>query len=104
MIMKTERNFASYRVIMVCSLLIRFIWCSSNSPLAYHMKCIDPWLLNNRRQCPVCKRYVFPNQDNSDDEENHGTTVTERTPLIQATDENSPILRTMNRQSGKLVT
>lgn len=103
MIMKTERSFASCLVIMVCSLLIRLISGSSHSPLAYHMKCIDPWLLNNRRQCPVCKRYVFPNQDNSDEEENHGPTVTERTPLIQATDENSPILRPMIRQSGKRV-
>ncbi|PAA92254.1 hypothetical protein BOX15_Mlig034302g1, partial [Macrostomum lignano] len=29
---------------------------------AYHMKCIDPWLLKNRSCCPVCKRRVFPRQ------------------------------------------
>ncbi|CAF0787723.1 unnamed protein product [Adineta ricciae] len=55
---------------------------------AYHMKCIDPWLLNNRRQCPVCKRYVFPNHDNSDEESNEHTT-TERTPLIQPSNDDS---------------
>ncbi|CAF3375597.1 unnamed protein product [Rotaria socialis] len=59
---------------------------------AYHMKCIDPWLTNNRRQCPVCKRYVFPNHDNSG-EENIGSpqvrTPTEQTPLVHTADNDS---------------
>ncbi|CAF0878208.1 unnamed protein product [Rotaria sp. Silwood1] len=60
---------------------------------AYHMKCIDPWLLNNRRQCPICKRYVFPNHDNSDEEENNGPAPTEQTPLIQPSNDNTtPVL------------
>lgn len=57
------------------------------------MKCIDPWLLNNRRQCPICKRYVFPNRDNSDEDENNVQTATEQTPLIQSSSDNSiPVL------------
>ncbi|UJR35273.1 hypothetical protein I4U23_028037 [Adineta vaga] len=55
---------------------------------AYHMKCIDPWLLNNRRQCPVCKRYVFPDHDNSDEESNDHA-ATEQTPLIRPSNDDS---------------
>ena len=27
---------------------------------AYHMKCIDPWLLKNKRVCPQCRKKVDP--------------------------------------------
>jgi hypothetical protein len=71
------------------------------------MKCIDPWLLNNRRQCPVCKRYVFPNNDNSDEEENHNhqqeRTPTEQTPLMNSNDNDSITEISRNRQlPGKI--
>ncbi|UJR10575.1 hypothetical protein I4U23_014775 [Adineta vaga] len=69
---------------------------------AYHMKCIDPWLINNRRQCPVCKRYVFPNLDHSDDEDNgdrsRQRSATEQTPLIHSTTTDSNIDLSNNRQ------
>ena len=65
------------------------------------MKCIDPWLLNNRRQCPVCKRYVFPNHDNSDEEESNTQTATERTPLIQSSEDEPSVNLSRNRQIGK---
>jgi hypothetical protein len=67
------------------------------------MKCIDPWLLNNRRQCPVCKRYVFPNQDHSDEEESNSHTATERTPLIQSSNDDSVANPSRNRLLGKLI-
>ncbi len=68
------------------------------------MKCIDPWLINNRRQCPVCKRYVFPNQDHSDDDENNNNgqqqrTPTEQTPLMNPNHENSSGEASRNQQS-----
>lgn len=62
------------------------------------MKCIDPWLLNNRRQCPVCKRYVFPNADDSDEENQRR--ATERTPLLQSNDENSAMILPRNTENG----
>lgn len=59
---------------------------------AYHMKCIDPWLLDSRRQCPVCKRYVFGQSDRSDGERTNGRTNDERTPLLlPATTTTTPI-------------
>ncbi|CAF3319142.1 unnamed protein product [Rotaria socialis] len=70
---------------------------------AYHMKCIDPWLVNNRRQCPICKRYVFPNHDNSDEEENNGPTITERTPLIPSSSDNSVSILARTHQSERRI-
>ncbi len=38
----------------------------------YHAKCIDPWLVKNKRICPQCRKKVFPSpeDDHSDEEEN----------------------------------
>jgi hypothetical protein len=66
------------------------------------MKCIDPWLLNNRRQCPVCKRYVFPNLDNSDEDGSRDhqqpAAATERTPLVHSNDNNLTTEISRNQQ------
>jgi len=48
---------------------------------AYHMKCIDPWLLKNKRVCPQCRKKVFasgevpPSDSDSDTED-------EQAPLL----------------------
>jgi hypothetical protein len=46
------------------------------------MKCIDPWLLNTRRQCPLCQPDVFPIHHNTNEKSN-GRTAAEKAPLIQ---------------------
>lgn len=48
---------------------------------AYHVKCIDPWLLKNKRVCPQCRKKVFASGEvppsDSDSE-----TEDERAPLL----------------------
>lgn len=50
--------------------------------LGYHTKCIDPWLTNNRRICPVCKRKVIVIVDPST---NANSNFDENSPLIHST-------------------
>ncbi|XP_071491184.1 E3 ubiquitin-protein ligase RNF13-like isoform X1 [Diadema antillarum] len=52
---------------------------------AFHCKCIDPWLTNNRRTCPICKRKVVPPGVADSDEESDseaGDSPNENTPLL----------------------
>ncbi|XP_041482656.1 E3 ubiquitin-protein ligase RNF13-like isoform X1 [Lytechinus variegatus] len=50
---------------------------------AFHCKCIDPWLTNNRRTCPICKRKVIPpGMVDSDEESDSDVSPNENTPLL----------------------
>ena len=60
-----------------CHLLWFFFFLSF---VAYHCKCIDPWLTRNRRVCPVCKRRVLVHGEHFSDSESE-------------TDETRPLLR-----------
>lgn len=68
-------------------------------PSAYHSKCVDPWLTQTKKTCPVCKQRVTRTNpeysDSSDSEEEAGTHTgddreggasgeeqSERTPLL----------------------
>lgn len=53
---------------------------------AYHAKCIDPWLMNNRRNCPLCKRKITfgDSGDESDSEDSELTSPAENTPLLNS--------------------
>jgi len=51
---------------------------------AYHVKCIDPWLLKNKRVCPQCRKKVFASGEvpPSDSE---SETEDEQAPLLART-------------------
>lgn len=75
---------------------LRVLPCSHT----YHSKCIDPWLTESRRTCPVCKRKVFPcsrrnggtSDSDSDSETEDGgsdrSMPNESTPLLNSGDRN----------------
>ena len=52
--------------------------------LVYHRKCIDPWLTENKKTCPMCKRRVISGSDADDSgsENNVNINSSERTPLL----------------------
>lgn len=65
--------------------------------VAYHQKCIDPWLLKNKRTCPVCKRRVISRPGGS----SRGSTSTATQPVDNSesssdseggSDERTPLL------------
>lgn len=45
----------------------------------YHSKCIDPWLVKNKRICPQCRKRVFDRRPDSSDE-----SADEQAPLLNA--------------------
>ncbi|MED6276876.1 hypothetical protein CHARACLAT_007377, partial [Characodon lateralis] len=78
---------------------LRVLPCSH----AYHCKCVDPWLTQTKKTCPVCKQRVCrsnPEHSESDseeeaggrreEEEREGEGDSERTPLLRPSNPGSP--------------
>jgi hypothetical protein len=51
--------------------------------LAYHIECIDKWLLRNNRCCPVCKRRVIPGDPESDSDSESGPRNPTSTSIVE---------------------
>lgn len=71
---------------------------------AYHCKCVDPWLTQTKKTCPVCKQRVTkknPEHSESESEEEaegrgegggtRGDANSERTPLLRPSNPGSPL-------------
>jgi len=43
---------------------------------AFHSRCIDPWLLKNKKSCPLCKRKVGPSNGSDSDSDTERQTTT----------------------------
>ncbi|XP_068572381.1 E3 ubiquitin-protein ligase RNF167 [Cebidichthys violaceus] len=77
---------------------LRVLPCSH----AYHCKCVDPWLTQTKKTCPVCKQRVTRNTTEHSESESEGENGgrgeeggeggadTERTPLLRPSNPGSP--------------
>ncbi|XP_068457372.1 E3 ubiquitin-protein ligase RNF167 [Clinocottus analis] len=78
---------------------LRVLPCSH----AYHCKCVDPWLTQTKKTCPVCKQRVTRNNTEHSESESEeetggrgrgegaeGEADTERTPLLRPSNPGSP--------------
>lgn len=79
---------------------LRVLPCSH----AYHCKCVDPWLTQTKKTCPVCKQRVTRNNPEQSESESEtetggrgeeegaeGDADSERTPLLRPSNPGSPI-------------
>jgi len=58
----------------------------------YHYKCIDPWLLKNKRICPQCRKRVFSRGSGySGDSDDSDSTTNERSALIRPNNSSSSV-------------
>lgn len=78
-------------------------------PLAYHCKCVDPWLTAGKKLCPVCKQSVEPKENIDIKDRDGGTSsspedgnYTDETDDESDADERTPLLSSSRRTSGAI--
>uniref|UniRef100_A0A673MXD1 RING-type E3 ubiquitin transferase n=1 Tax=Sinocyclocheilus rhinocerous TaxID=307959 RepID=A0A673MXD1_9TELE len=79
---------------------LRVLPCSH----AYHCRCVDPWLTQTKKTCPVCKQRVTrPNpeySESSDSDGESGPHEEEEGATSEADSERTPLLRPSNPASS----
>lgn len=75
---------------------------------AYHIECIDKWLLRNNRFCPVCKRRVLPggsDSESSDESTGNATASNTSSAIIRrnSLSENHPNEEDDTNESSRLL-
>ncbi|XP_028653998.2 E3 ubiquitin-protein ligase RNF13 [Erpetoichthys calabaricus] len=70
---------------------LRILPCSH----AYHCKCVDPWLTQTKKTCPVCKQRPFRSDDDSESEVEE-----ENNPEVGGSSERTPLLSPSNPPLG----
>ena len=78
-------------------ILILILICCLFITLVYHTDCIDVWLTQNKRDCPICKRKVFTKGETRSQRNRQSSldsitdTDDDTTPLLQQQSENSSV-------------
>ena len=102
-------NLSFLLLLYICTFALHYLHITSYFQLpvfcflAYHCKCVDPWLTQTKKTCPVCKqRVTHKNPEHSESEsedepggrgEEEGTggeADSERTPLLRPSSPGSP--------------
>ena len=91
--------FSTSYLLYIYTPCVLFIIFSKLCFSAYHCQCVDPWLTQTKKTCPVCKQRVTRNNtehSESESEEDTGGRGEEEGTGGEADSERTPLLRPSN--------